>query len=167
MWEGEDDIPRSYAMDGDRRAQLHNPEALEIAEQVQPFIVKNTDRIRANADAYEEAADASLRAVLPDHAEALDPRDGERIVIAEADPQGSQVGTRVRKAMYPLLEEQLGDDAFAMRTISGDISSNGTVAEKGFVRDESAASPEHHRPSRSRATTTPTPPSTSSRTTAS
>ena len=63
-------------------------------------------------------------------------------MIAEADPQGSQVGTRVRTAMYPLLEEHLGDDAFAIRTISGDISSNGTVAEKGFVRDESEASPD-------------------------
>ncbi len=80
--------------------------------------------------------------MLPDHADALAPRDGERIVIAEADPQGSRVGTRVREAMYPLLEEELGADAFAMRTISGDISSNGTVAEEGFVRDESAASGE-------------------------
>jgi len=44
--------------------------------------------------------------------------------------------------MYPLLRQQLGDDAFAMRTISGDISSNGTVAEEGFVRDEAAASGE-------------------------
>ncbi len=141
MWEDEDDIPRSYAMEGIDGLSFDNPEALEIAEQVQPFIVKNTDRIREHADEYETAADASLRAVLPVHADALKPRDGERIVIAEADPQGSQVGTRVRKAMYPLLEEYLGDDAFAIRTISGDISSNGTVAEKGFVRDESEASP--------------------------
>jgi hypothetical protein len=141
-WEGETDIPRSFAMSDIEGLSFSNAETLEIAEQVQPFIVKNTDRIRADADAYEEAADASLREVLPDHAEALAPRDGERIVIAEADPQGSQVGTTVRKAMYPLLREQLGDDAFAMRTISGDISSNGTVAEEGFVRDESAASGE-------------------------
>jgi len=141
-WEGETDIPRSFAMSDIEGLSFSNAETLEIAEQVQPFIVKNTDRIRADADAYEEAADASLREVLPDHAQALAPRDGERIVIAEADPQGSQVGTTVRKAMYPLLREQLGDDAFAMRTISGDISSNGTVAEEGFVRDESAASGE-------------------------
>ncbi|HET9422757.1 MAG TPA: hypothetical protein VFO49_16565 [Nocardioides sp.] len=140
MWEGDDEVTRAYPSSDIEGLSFSNPEALEIAEQVQPFIVKNTDRIRASADAYEAAADASLREVLPDHAEALAPRDGERIVIAEADPQGSQVGTRVRKAMYPLLEEQLGADAFAMRTISGDISSNGTVAEEGFVREESAAS---------------------------
>ncbi|HWM74727.1 MAG TPA: hypothetical protein VNQ53_13340 [Nocardioides sp.] len=140
MWANEDDISRSYAMAGIDGLSFSTPEALEIAQQVQPFIAKNTDRIRAHADEYEAAADASLRAVLPDHAEALTPRDGERIVLAEADPQGSQVGTRVREAMYPLLQEHLGEDAFAMRTISGDISSNGTVAEEGFVRDESAAS---------------------------
>jgi hypothetical protein len=141
-WEGETDIPRSFAMSDIEGLSFSNPQALEIAQQVQPFIVKNTDRIRANADAYEAAADASLREALPDHAESLKPRDGETIVLAEADPQGSQVGTRVREAMYPLLRQQLGDDAFAMRTISGDISSNGTVAEEGFVRDEAAASGE-------------------------
>jgi hypothetical protein len=141
-WEGETDIPRSFAMSDIEGLSFSNPQALEIAQQVQPFIVKNTDRIRANADAYEAAADASLREALPDHAESLTPRDGETIVLAEADPQGSQVGTRVREAMYPLLRQQLGDDAFAMRTISGDISSNGTVAEEGFVRDEAAASGE-------------------------
>jgi hypothetical protein len=142
MWEGDDEVTRAYPSTDVEGLSFSNPEALEIAEQVQPFIVKNTDRIRASADAYEDAADASLREVLPDHADALAPRDGERIVIAEADPQGSRVGTRVRESMYPLLEEQLGADAFAMRTISGDISSNGTVAEEGFVRDESAASGE-------------------------
>ena len=142
MWEGDDEVTRAYPSSDIEGLSFSNPEALEIAEQVQPFIVKNTDRIRASADVYEDAANASLQEVLPDHVEALAPRDGERIVIAEADPQGSQVGTRVRKAMYPLLEEQLGPDAFAMRTISGDISSNGTVAEEGFVRDESAASGE-------------------------
>ena len=139
-WEGETDIPRSYAMSEIEGLSFSNAETLEIAEQVQPFIVKNTDRIRADADAYEAAADASLREVLPDHADALAPREGERIVIAEADPQGSQVGTRVREGLYPLLREQLGDDAFVMRTISGDVSSNGTVAEEGFIRNESTAS---------------------------
>jgi hypothetical protein len=140
-WEGDVEIARSYPMPGIDELSFSSPEALEIAEQVQPFIVKNTDRIRADADAYEEATDASLREVLPEHEEGLTPREGERIVLAEADPQGSQVGTRVRTAMYPLLEQFLGEDSFAMRTISGDISSNGTVAEGGFVEDESEASP--------------------------
>jgi hypothetical protein len=141
-WDGDDEVTRSYPMPGIDELSFSNPEALEIAEQVQPFIVKNTDRIRADADAYEDAVDASLREVLPEHAQALEAREGERIVLAEADPQGSQVGTRVRTAMYPLLEQFLGEDAFAMRTISGDISSNGTVAERGFVEDESEASPD-------------------------
>lgn len=139
-WEGDTDITRSYPMDSIDGLSFSNPEALEIAEQVQPFIVKNTDRIKEHADEFEDAAAASFETVLPQHAEALEPREGEKIVIAEADPQGSQVGTNVRTDMYPLLVQYLGDDAFAMRTISGDISSNGTVAEAGFIRDESGAS---------------------------
>jgi len=141
-WEGDAEVTTSYPMPDIDELSFSNPEALEIAEQVRPFIVKNTDRIRADADVYEEATDASLREVLPLHEAALQPREGEVIVLAEADPQGSQVGTRVRTAMYPLLEQFLGGDSFAMRTISGDISSNGTVAERGFVRDESEASPD-------------------------
>jgi Icc-related predicted phosphoesterase len=139
-WDGDAEVTRSYPMSGIDDLSFSNPQALEIAEQVQPFIVKNTDRIKARADEFEAAADASFRAVLPEHANELEPRDGETIVIAEADPQGSQVGTRVRTAMYPLLVQTLGEDAFAMRTISGDISSNGTVAEAGFVQEESEAS---------------------------
>jgi hypothetical protein len=141
-WEGNDEIAQSYPMPDIEGLSFSSTEALEIATQVQPFIEKNTDRTRARAEAYEEAADASLRAELPLYADRLAPEEGEKIVIAEADPQGSQVGTRVRTRLYPLLEELLGEDAFAMRTISGDISSNGTVAERGYVEDESTASPD-------------------------
>jgi hypothetical protein len=139
-WDGDDTVTRSYPMASIDGLSFSNPEALEIAEQVQPFIVKNTDRIDADAEEFEKAAADSFEAVLPQHADALEPRDGEKIVIAEADPQGSQVGTKVRSQMYPLLVQALDQDSFAMRTISGDISSNGTVAEAGFVRDESEAS---------------------------
>jgi len=62
------------------------------------------------------------------------------IVLAEADPQGSHVGTRVREALYPLLVEQLGDKAIVMRTISGDITSNGSLIEEDFVENEAQAS---------------------------
>ncbi len=141
QWEGNDEIGVAYPMPGNEELSFSSPQALEVARQVQPFIVKNTDRIRAATTTYETAADRSLRLQLPAHAAALAPRDGERIVIAEADPQGSEVGTAVRTALYPLLEDQLGADAFAMRTISGDISSNGTVAESGFIEDEAGASP--------------------------
>jgi hypothetical protein len=140
LWEGDTEIARSYPMKEIDGLSFSNPEALEIAEQVQPFIVKNTDRIKANADEFETAADESFRQVLAEHANELEPREGETIVIAEADPQGSQVGTNVRTKMYPLLVQTLGEDAFAMRTISGDISSNGTVAEAGFVKDEAESS---------------------------
>lgn len=140
-WEGNAEVARSYPMTGYDDISFSSPAALEIAQQVQPFIVKNTDRIRAKATAYEEATAASFAEVLPEHATELTPREGERIVLGEADPQGSQVGTKVRAAMYPLLQQYLGEEAFAMRTISGDVSSNGTVAERGFVADEAGAGP--------------------------
>ena len=41
--------------------------------------------------------------------------------------------------MYALLQEQLGEGALALRTISGDVTSNGTVAERGFVEREARA----------------------------
>ena len=141
-WDGNTEVTGGHPMPGVDELSFSSPQTLEVAQQIQPFIEKNTTRIRERADQYEAAALESLRTQLPLHAASLAPRDGERIVIAEADPQGSRVGTRVRAMLYPQLREQLGDDVFAMRTISGDITSNGTVAEDGFVEDEASASPD-------------------------
>jgi hypothetical protein len=141
-WESTDEIAHAYPMPGIDGLSFSSTQALEIATQVRPFIEKNTERIRVQARSYENAADESLREELPLHASGLEPREGEKIVIAEADPQGSEVGTRVRTKLYPLLMEQLGEESFAMRTIAGDISSNGTVAERGYVATESKASSE-------------------------
>jgi hypothetical protein len=139
-WEEQDEVTLAYPMPGIDQLSFSSPETLEVASQVQPFIEKNTTRTAEDARRYEEASVASLLEELPGRVASLQPREGERIVLAEADPQGSIVGTRVRKVLYTLLEDELGRDAFALRTISGDISSNGTVAEAGFVRDEAAAS---------------------------
>jgi hypothetical protein len=141
-WDGNNEIETAYPMPGVERLRFSSPEALEVARQIQPFIEKNTNRIRERTARYEAAAIASLQAELPEHVDALAPRAGERIVIAEADPQGSLVGTQVRTELYPLLQDQLGEDAFAIRTVSGDVTSNGTVAEDGFVEDEASASPD-------------------------
>lgn len=138
-WDGSAEIGVAYPMPGVDQLAFSSPQTLEVARQVQPFIEKNTDRIRDRAKSYEAAAQASLQAELPSHAAALQPRSGERIAIAEADPQGSRVGTSVRMTMYPLLREYLGEDALVLRTISGDITSNGTLAEEGFVQDEAHA----------------------------
>jgi len=61
------------------------------------------------------------------------------VVSAEADPQGAFVGTQVREQLYPMLVDHVGD-GFVLRTISGDITSNGTVAEDAFVAGEARAS---------------------------
>ena len=139
-WDGSAEPPEAHPMPGVDQLSFSSPQMLEVARQVEPFIEKNTDRIRERTEVYEAAAEASLRTELPRHAAALQPRPGEVILIAEADPQGSLVGTSVRTAMYPLLLEHLGEDALAVRTISGDITSNGTLAEKGFVEGEAHAS---------------------------
>lgn len=141
-WSDSDTPRATYPMPGIEGLSFSSPQTVEVARQVQPFIEKNQARIEADGRAYVAAVSASFAAELPLHTDDLTPREGERIVLAEADPQGSLVGTRARRTMYPLLAEELGEDAITVRTVSGDISSNGTVAELGFVRGEAEASPD-------------------------
>ena len=116
-----------------------SPQTLEVARQVRPFLQKNAERIEEQTEGYLAAAAASSARALASRASALTPREGEVVVIAEADPQGSYVGTRVRTRLIARLVTVLGEDAVALRTISGDITSNGTVAEEEFVEAEAAA----------------------------
>ena len=140
-WDGNAEIDQVHPMPGIEELSFSSPQTLEVARQVRPFVERNTERIRQRADAFIAAAEASSRVELAEHAAALRPRPGERIVVAEADPQGSLVGTAVRTRLYALLREDLGDDDLAMRTISGDVTSNGTVAEEGFVEEEADVIP--------------------------
>ncbi|GAA1435066.1 hypothetical protein GCM10009641_30200 [Mycobacterium cookii] len=139
-WSGSVEPEQTYPMPGIDELSFSSPEALEIARQVRPFISKNTDRIRERVAAFEATAEAGLLATVPVRADALSPREGEVVVVAEADPQGSLVGTRVRTTLYALLQQHLSEGALVMRTISGDVTSNGTVAEAGFVAAETGAS---------------------------
>ena len=139
-WPGSTTPQPRYALTADDRFSFDNPQLQEVANQVEPFITKNKTRIDEAAKAYEDAAEASFRTALAPATGRLVPKAGETIVIAEADPQGSYVGTHVRTSMYTALREALGDDAISLRTIAGDITSNGTVAESKFVDDEAAVS---------------------------
>jgi hypothetical protein len=141
-WDGNQPIEETYPLSDRGDFAFSSPQSREIAIQVQPFIEKNTARIRERTAQYEAAAIASLDQQLTLHAATLAPHEGEVMVIAEADPQGSLVGTRVRRGLYAALRERLPDGALVVRTIAGDITSNGTVAESAFVSDEAAASPE-------------------------
>ena len=140
-WEGNERIAQAYPLPARPDLSFSSPQAREIAEQIQPFIEKNTARFRERAERYESAAQASLREELRARAQTLEPREGEVIVVAEADPQGSLVGTDVRRDLYAVLAEELPDDAVVLRTIAGDITSNGTVAEADFVEAEAAVTP--------------------------
>ncbi len=140
-WDGNTAVGPTFPMPDVGRLSFSSPQTLEVARQVRPFIEKNADRIARRSEEYRATATAALRRELERRAVDLRPADGEQIVIAEADPQGSLVGNELRAAAYPVFEEILGEDAFALRTISGDVTSNGTVAEADFVRDEAEASP--------------------------
>ena len=141
-WTGNQPVGESFAMPGVDRLSFSSPQTREIAQQVQPFIEKNSERISERSAEYVDAAVASLSAELPSHVDGLVPREGEKVVLTEADPQGSQVGTRLRAQLYPLLLDVLGEDSVVLRTIAGDVTSNGAVAEQGFVEREAEALPD-------------------------
>jgi hypothetical protein len=130
----------SYTISGVDHLSFGSPETREVAEQVKPFIDKNRQRIETDAKAYEDTARRTFARQLERRSASLPPRKGETIVLAEADPQGSFVGVDVRKALYADLVAALGRKAISLRTIAGDVSSNGTVAESSYISDESKVS---------------------------
>lgn len=141
-WDGNAPVGDTYPMPGVEELSFSSAQTREIAVQIQPFIQKNSDRAAAQSAAYRAAARESAADVLPAYAESLAPRDGEVVVLSEADPQGSLVATRMRTELYPLLLEEIGPDSVALRTIAGDVTSNGTVAEEDFVKREAQALPD-------------------------
>lgn len=131
----------AYAMPDVDKLSFGSPETLEVAQQVKPFTDKNLERIRDQAQRYEAAARSSLVEQLEAQRDELTPRSDETLIAAEADPQGSFVGTRIRTRLYAELVDLLGTKAISMRTISGDVTSNGTIAESEFVAREARVSP--------------------------
>lgn len=142
VWPGSASVGTFYPLAGVDELSFSSPQTREIASQVQPFIQKNTERQRQRAREYEDDAAASFASALATRGALLVPRAGERVVIAEADPQGSFVGTAVRTRLYPSLLAAIGAKSVALRTISGDITSNGTVAEDGYVELEAQSLPD-------------------------
>ena len=136
-WDCSSPTGTEYTIPGVDRLAFGSSETREVAAQVEPFINKQTVRIERAGKAYEQRADRTFVAALATSATEITPRKGETMVIAEADPQGSFVGTRVRTTMYDALQTALGPDAISLRTIAGDVSSNGTVAEAGYIKAES------------------------------
>jgi hypothetical protein len=131
----------TYPAIGMSNPTFSSPQMSEIVSQVRPFIDKNTRRLDADAAAYEEKASVTFAAAIQQRAAALAPRKGETIVLAEADPQGSYVGVHVRTTMYENLVGLLGPDAISLRTIAGDVTSNGTVAESEYIKAEAEVGP--------------------------
>lgn len=140
-WDGSETIANTHPLPGSPKLSFSSPQTREIAEQIQPFLEKNIARIKERTDTYERTAFASFREQLSQRRFALGPREGEVIVIAEADPQGAFVGTRVRRDLYSALQGVLPEGALVLRTIAGDVTSNGTVAESAFVDEEVDVAP--------------------------
>ena len=141
-WQGSEVPARLYAMGSVAGLSFDSPQIRELAVQVRPFVDKNRDRLERDAERYRSHAEGSIRAGVPAAASTLRPRSGEGIVVVEADPQGSQVGTDVRRTLYEELVAAVGAEALLARTVSGDVTSNGTVAEQRFVEEEVDASGE-------------------------
>jgi hypothetical protein len=138
-WTCNGDADPGLAFPGVPELRFSSPQTLELARQIQPFVEKNTERIEQRSAEFTADAGRSFATSLDRRRRVLEPHAGEVVVLAEADPQGSRVGTAVRTALVEQLVETLGPDAIALRTISGDITSNGTVAEDDFVEGEAAA----------------------------
>lgn len=141
-WDGHVDPGTTYPLPSRPALSFSSPQARELAVQVQPFVEKNARRIRERSDAYLAEARSTLAIQIREQAEQLEPREGEVIVLAEADPQGAFVGVDLRRDLYASLDEILPDGAVVLRTIAGDVTSNGTVAEAEFVRDEATVAPD-------------------------
>jgi hypothetical protein len=141
-WDCSKATGETFAAGDMRNPTFSSPQMSEIVSQVRPFIDKNTRRLDAAATSYEQTAATSLASAVSQHAESLTPRRGEKIVLAEADPQGSYVGVHVRTSLYADLADALGHDALALRTIAGDVTSNGTVAESSYVKAEAKVAPD-------------------------
>ena len=141
-WSCNGETQPGLAFPGIPELRFSSPQTLELARQVRPFIEKNTERIEERTAEFTNAAEESFAEALDLRASALQPGVGEVVVLAEADPQGSYVGTAVRTVLVAQLVEALGPGAITLRTISGDVTSNGTVAEDDFVEEEAAVGDE-------------------------
>lgn len=131
-----------YAARGIANPTFSSPQMSEVVSQIKPFIDKNTQRIDAAANQYEATATTTIGDDVRRQAAALAPRPGEAIVLGEADTQGSYVGVHVRRRLYADLIGALGKDAVVLRTIAGDVTSNGTVAESSYVKAEATVAPD-------------------------
>lgn len=137
-WSCSQPVTGDLAMPGVSQLSFGSAATLEVARQIQPLIEKNAARIEARAASYRAGVETSFDEQLATRRDAVTPREGEVVVIAEADPQGSFVGASVRSSLYADLVEAVGDDAIALRTISGDVTSNGTVAESAYIDTEAS-----------------------------
>jgi hypothetical protein len=93
------------------------------------------DRQEKAVSTYLTQAEADLRQQRPEMAA---PRDGEVAVLMQSDMHCNTTMIRLQHKVREMLQESFGDAVPAAVAVTGDLTTNGTPAEGGCVRDERA-----------------------------
>lgn len=106
---------------------------LQLAtNQAVPAFKKQIARQEAATNEFVDNATLSL---LSQRYKMEGPRDGEIAYMPLADTHGVQAMLRMDKILLDTYSELFGSDAMAFITVSGDLTTNGTPAEKGLIED--------------------------------
>lgn len=104
---------------------------LQIAtNEAVPGFKKNVERMKQATDRYVANAAASfleqIHTIQP-------PREGEIMYIAVSDMHGNEAMTQLLKFMVNALNAQFGEHTVEFITASGDLTMNGSPAEKRYI----------------------------------
>jgi hypothetical protein len=103
-----------------------------LTNEAVPGFKKNLARQEAATEEFVEAATASL---LAQQGKMEGPREGEIAYMPLADTHGIQAMLRMDRILLDTYSELFGKNAIKFITISGDLTTNGTAAEKWMIRD--------------------------------
>ena len=93
------------------------------------------DRQERDVAQYLGRASADLRS---QEARIAAPRAGEVAVLMQSDMHCNTTMIRLQKQVRTMLQDRFGDQVPAAMAITGDLTTNGTPAEGGCIRDEAA-----------------------------
>ncbi len=106
-----------------------------VLEGAAPKVRKLVERQEAAVAAYRRAASRSLE----DQAVAMTgPRAGETAVLMQSDMHCNTTMIALQSEVFSMLRDRYGDGVPALLGISGDLTTNGTPAEGGCIKDEAA-----------------------------
>ncbi|QNN53798.1 metallophosphoesterase family protein [Nocardioides mesophilus] len=101
----------------------------DAVPKVQRLLQRQEDR----AQAYRQEAAQALAEQAP---RMSGPRDGETAVLMQSDMHCNVSMIDLQGRVVTLLRDRYGEDVPALMAITGDLTTNGTAAERGCVQDE-------------------------------